>query len=200
MNRDEFYTISQKTVTSLVVQKSRFIALAYPIKNEQHITCYMQEIRREYPGATHYCYAYILGLNQQKIKYSDDGEPSGTAGLPIYNQLRSHRLVNSMIVVVRYFGGIQLGIKGLRQAYGEAALKVLKQCNFIIYRDVIDVSIFCSYEKLHFVLTILKRYNALVIQQDISMTCSIQCQIEKNDVSKIQHELRQYATVVYKTE
>lgn len=121
-------TILEKTMHEIVINKSKFIAILIPISNEGEINTYLNEVRDEYKNATHYCYAYIL---DQVIRQHDDGEPSGTAGLPILEVLKKEELNHVLAVVIRYFGGIKLGASGLIRAYSKIVKEALKKSNII---------------------------------------------------------------------
>ena len=108
------FTIKEKTVNEIVIQKSRFICVLDKLENKDDLENILKEIKNTYKGATHYCYAYIINSSQ---KYDDDGEPSGTAGNPILNVLKFNNLNNVVAIVIRYFGGIKLGAGGLVRAY-----------------------------------------------------------------------------------
>ncbi|MBQ6497478.1 MAG: YigZ family protein [Bacilli bacterium] len=120
-------TIKENISNEIVIKNSRFIALVYRLNNND-ITDILKEIKETYPKATHYCYGY--SYNEYK-KYSDDGEPSGTAGAPIMNVIEKENLNNILIVIVRYFGGIKLGAGGLVRAYTKASTEALKQAEFL---------------------------------------------------------------------
>lgn len=136
------YRTLQKLCTgTTIVEKSRFIAVLAPVEDAIAAKNLLQKITKEYPNATHYCYAYITKDTQ---KYSDDGEPQGTAGLPILNILQANDLTNVLAVVVRYFGGIKLGTGGLARAYSHAVQTVLAKSTIItkqlcnIYQVTLD--------------------------------------------------------------
>ncbi len=118
---DSYITLSGSSREEIVISKSRFIGYAAPCADEQEALAFLQRIREEHKTATHHCYAYIIGENSGIMRYSDDGEPGGTAGLPIMDVLRNGSLVNSCVVVVRYFGGVLLGTGGLVRAYTQSA-------------------------------------------------------------------------------
>jgi uncharacterized YigZ family protein len=123
MSNRNFRTIQTAAEVELVVKKSRFLAYAKPVSNEEQALSFIQEIRKKHVDATHNCYAYVLDELQQKA--SDDGEPSGTAGKPILEAIKNLTLEQTAVVVTRYFGGTMLGTGGLIRAYGEAARRVL---------------------------------------------------------------------------
>lgn len=123
-----YKTLKQAGNIVLKVKGSRFIGIALPVKNESEVKAGLDKLRKMYPDATHVCYAYILGKDGSRQKSSDDGEPTGTAGRPILRQISKAGLVNTLVAVVRYFGGTLLGTGGLIQAYSSAAAEVLEAC------------------------------------------------------------------------
>lgn len=118
---DSFITLSGTSCEEVVISKSRFIGYASPCENEQSALAFLHRIREEHKTASHHCYAYIIGENSGIMRYSDDGEPGGTAGMPIMDMIRTRNAVNCCIVVVRYFGGVLLGTGGLVRAYTKTA-------------------------------------------------------------------------------
>ncbi len=128
---NSFKTVSQPSEDEYTVQKSRFIAYVFPCGQEDAALDALDTVRRMHPKATHHCYAYIIGVNAGVMRYSDDGEPSGTAGLPILGVLQNNALVNVCAVVVRYFGGILLGTGGLVRAYSHACTLGVQKARII---------------------------------------------------------------------
>ena len=122
---DSYLTVSGSSREELVINKSRFIGYASPCADESEVIAFLQRIRDEHKTATHHCYAYIIGQNSGIMRYSDDGEPGGTAGLPIMDVMRLKGIVNCCVVVVRYFGGVLLGTGGLVRAYTQSAQAAL---------------------------------------------------------------------------
>ena len=116
-----YITLSGSSREEIVINKSRFIGYASPCASEAEALAFLRSVREEHKTATHHCYAYIIGENSGIMRYSDDGEPGGTAGLPIMDVLRIRELVNCCTVVVRYFGGVLLGTGGLVRAYTQSA-------------------------------------------------------------------------------
>ena len=123
---DSFITIIGSSCEEIIINKSRFIGYASSCQDENEALSFLQKVKEEHKTATHHCYAYIIGENSGIMRYSDDGEPGGTAGLPIMDSLRVKKVVNGIIVVVRYFGGILLGTGGLVRAYTQSAQTALK--------------------------------------------------------------------------
>lgn len=123
---ESYITVSTVSREEILINKSRFIGYASPCSEESEALAFLKQIRDEHKSATHHCYAYIIGENSGIIRYSDDGEPGGTAGLPIVNAMRTKSIVNCCIVVVRYFGGVLLGTGGLVRAYTQSAQAALQ--------------------------------------------------------------------------
>lgn len=124
MKNDAFFTVAGRGETTLFVQRSRFICQANHAPTQESAIQFIQQIKRKYHDATHNCYAYIIDSSQQKS--SDDGEPAGTAGKPILEVLHHHKLLETVVVITRYFGGIKLGTGGLVRAYGAAANQAIE--------------------------------------------------------------------------
>jgi len=131
MDNSKIKTISAPAEAIYKEKRSKFLAFAYPVENEIEIKEKIAFLKKKYHDARHHCYAYILGANKSVYRKNDDGEPSGSAGHPIYGQLLSKDVTNVLIVVVRYFGGIKLGTGGLRIAYKLAAKEVLEKVQII---------------------------------------------------------------------
>lgn len=129
---DSFKTI-QAPVEDVIFKEmgSKFINYAYPVDSEDEVEFYLNQLYERWPDATHHCYAYAIGLDGQIFRANDDGEPSGSAGLPIYNQILSHEITNVLIVSVRYFGGTKLGVPGLVKAYKYAAQVALEEAKIV---------------------------------------------------------------------
>ena len=125
MFEDTYMTIAKPAEGSYSEKRSKFLAYAFPVENEQEVKQRLTEIQKKHWDARHHCYAYILGPHKDAYRLNDNGEPSGTAGRHIYGQLLSKDLTNTLVIVVRYFGGIKLGVSGLQNAYKIAAREAL---------------------------------------------------------------------------
>jgi len=147
------HTIASNKTYELIVKSSRFIAILIKINDSSDIGKILDDIKKEYPNATHYCYAYTTPDYQ---KQSDDGEPSGTAGVPILNVLNKHNLVNILAVVVRYFGGIKLGAGGLVRAYSKSVSNAIKEAEIKELTKGYNVDITFSYDETNNVDYLLK--------------------------------------------
>ncbi len=177
-----YLTISEAAEILYKEKGSKFITFAYPTENEEDIKQCLDFLRKKYFDATHHCYAYSLGYAGEKTRSQDDGEPSGTAGLPILNQIRSKKLTNILVVVVRYFGGTKLGASGLVNAYKTSAGQVLEQTN-IIERFVIEtLELRFDYLQINAVMRVLKNLEAKILEQNFDNQCFIRLRL------KLQHK------------
>lgn len=141
----EYRTVAREAEITLIEKKSKFIARIRPVESREEAEAFIEEVRKEHWDATHNVPAYIIGMNQEIQKYSDDNEPSGTAGLPVLEVLKAHDVVNAAIVVTRYFGGILLGRGGLVRAYGGAAREALKAAGIVRMVPAREVGITVDY-------------------------------------------------------
>jgi uncharacterized YigZ family protein len=142
---DQYQTIKKQAEARLDINKSQFIAISFPLDESSDPEQLILSTKQIYPEATHYVYAYIYGLNQAVQKFSDDGEPSGTGGLPILELLKYRKLENTLVVVVRYYGGIKLGTGGLKRAYSKAAQEALHKSKIITLTASRILHLVCPY-------------------------------------------------------
>lgn len=138
-------TIKTAITFSETIKKSKFITYLYPISSPQQAKSILDQANEEFKDATHVCYAYILDENT--YKYSDDGEPTNSAGIPIYQVLKNNKLIYVLCIVVRYFGGIKLGVGGLSHAYSSGAINTIKEATIIEYKQLNEYIIELSYSQ-----------------------------------------------------
>ena len=138
-------TIKEPASAELKILRSQFICALYPVESPEEARLQLGEHNQLYSDATHNCYAYICGFNQETSYYSDAGEPGGTAGKPILNALLRHQLTNILAVVTRYYGGIKLGVKGLIEAYGAAVEEGVYRSELVTARKFISITQSCEY-------------------------------------------------------
>lgn len=156
---DTFNTISAPSTGLYKDKGSRFLAFAFHVESEDEVKEHLSQLRREYFDARHHCYAYILGSRSETYRLNDDGEPSGTAGRPIYNQLLSFQVTNTLVVVVRYFGGILLGTSGLIAAYKAASREALLAATIVSHTIDVDYHLSFPFALMNEVMRVLKKYN-----------------------------------------
>jgi uncharacterized YigZ family protein len=168
---------------------SKFIAYAFPVTSIEAFEKEVEPIRKEHPKARHFCFAYILGPEKELFRYSDDGEPGGSAGLPIYNQLRSFELNYSAVVVVRYFGGKKLGVPGLIQAYKSSTLDAI-QNNDIVRKYITDVyKIGYQYDMTGPVMRALNETELTIEENGFEKSPFVQVKIRKSLSEKLKIKL-----------
>ena len=190
LNNDTYKTISNTSVGLFKDRGSKFIALAIPVNNENEIIEQLDKLKKEYHNARHHCYAYRLGFDKSVYRINDDGEPSGTAGKPIFGQIRSKDLTNILIVIIRYFGGVKLGVGGLINAYKTASKEAIEK-SAIITKTVNDIyEIIFDYSKMNEVMKILKEENLKQLCHRFELICKISFSVRKNDSSRIFNKIK----------
>ena len=199
MNEQDFYlTIAQNSVEEFKDRGSRFIAYAFPINSVEDFKKQLQLLKKEHPKAVHHCFAYRLGLDGNNFRASDDGEPSGTAGKPILNQIDSKQLTNILVVVVRYFGGTLLGVPGLINAYKTATSLALQTIPSVQKPIEIIYELHFDYTKMNEVMMIVKQCNCSVILQETQLFCMLKIGIPKARVEEVLHKLNDLVSVEVK--
>jgi len=148
-----YYTIGSESSAELTVKHSKFIAFCARTEGEEQAECFVKSVKKRFTDATHAPYAYLLGERGDKSRASDDGEPSGTSGVPILEAIRNSGLTDVSVVVVRYFGGIKLGTGGLARAYADAALAAIKTSGRIAMDKCTIFTLFCDYGAISAVQT-----------------------------------------------
>jgi len=188
MEKDEYRTL-QGVSRGLYKEKgSKFIAIAMPVKSTDEVREQLEKLRREFHDARHHCYAYRLGEEPFEFRYQDDGEPSGTAGKPIFGQIQSFELTNVLIVVIRYFGGIKLGTGGLIQAYRAAAKDAVENGMIITKIWTENLEIRFDYRHMNDVMRIIKDENLRIIRQESTEKCCILLEIRKGNFGNIKNK------------
>lgn len=161
---------------------SKFIGYAYPVQDEEEAKKKIQALWEKYPDATHICYAYRLGLNGEHYRANDDGEPSGTAGLPIYNQIVSKNITNVLVASVRFFGGTKLGVSGLIKAYKLSAQLTLEEAELVERHLTEKIQFTFQYEDQGSVMRLLDKFQAEIIQTEFTETCKVVVRVKKEIV------------------
>jgi uncharacterized YigZ family protein len=182
---DTYRTIFSSSQGIYKEKGSRFIALAFPASSEKVIKRQLAELRKKYHDARHHCYAYCLGADKSAWRVNDDGEPSGTAGKPIFGQIQSKDLTDVLIVVIRYFGGIKLGIPGLINAYRTAARDAIDNATIITKIVNENHEVCFEYPQLNVVMKILKEEQANILEQEFEGTCKIRFSIRRSYGTRI---------------
>ena len=161
-----FRTIAKSSEGVYKEKGSKFYGYAIPVQSVQEVKEHLESLRKENLGCVHVCYAYCLGSNKEDFRYSDDGEPSNSAGAPIYGQIKSFDLTNILIAVVRFYGGTKLGVGGLINAYRMAAKEAIENATIINDEDRNIFEVTFTYEAMHFVMNVVKNSDCKIIEQD----------------------------------
>jgi len=159
MNKEAYKTVSAYTETELKIKGSRFIGKVYPVSSAEEADSILDECKKEYHNATHRCFAFRVGIDGSKSKFSDDGEPSGTAGKPILSILEHNEITNALLIIIRYFGGTKLGTGGLVRAYTETAQEVLAHASIVKIPIHESVRITFPYDFTSSVMRIISQYD-----------------------------------------
>lgn len=189
MENDTFLTIEAVGQGYYTEKRSRFISYVIPISSVEDVKPILVEYRNKYHDARHVCWAYMLGAERNVFRSNDDGEPSSTAGKPILGQINSNNLTNVLLLVVRYFGGIELGTSGLIVAYRTAAASAIEAAKIV--ERTIDEQIVVRFEYpfLNGIMHVIKEMNPEIISQKFDMDCSVTLRIRKNDAEQLRSKL-----------
>ena len=184
--KDTYKTIDLAVENILFKEKnSKFIGYAYPITSENEVKTHIENLKKEHFSARHWCYAYQIGTENSKFRANDDGEPSNSAGMPIYGQIQSFEITNILIVVVRYFGGVKLGVGGLISAYKTTAQLTLEEANIIEKTIDKHFKITFDYKNMNKVMRIIKEKNIDIVNQKMEMNCEIEIATRKKNAKQI---------------
>lgn len=186
---DEYQTIRGKSEGYYTEKRSKFLAFAHHVESVDEIKDILASYRKKYYDARHVCYAYMLGAERTTFRANDDGEPSSTAGKPILGQINSNELTDILIVIVRYYGGVNLGTSGLIVAYREASADAIAHAD-IITRQVEEVITYTfSYPMMNDVMRIVKDMSPRILSQTYDNTCEIKLAIRKGEANQLRSRL-----------
>lgn len=183
---DIYKTITHASPEVLYKEKgSKFFGYAFPVTNEDEIKEHLENLRKEHHSARHWCYAWQLGKNYEQYRANDDGEPTNSAGMPIYGQLQAFEVTNILVVVVRYFGGTKLGVGGLVQAYKTTAQMAL-EASKIIKKTIDEIfKIHFEYPEMNVVMRTIKEEDLQIINQKMELNCTIWISVRKKEANRI---------------
>lgn len=186
---DHYHTLDEGGTAEFKDRGSKFLAYTFCIKSTAQFKEHLQKIKKEHPKAAHHCFAYRIGYDGNNFRSGDDGEPSGSAGKPILGQIDSLNLTDTLVLVVRYFGGTLLGIPGLIHAYKTAAVLAL-QCSHIIQRPVeVPYSFQFNYTEINEVMRVMKKYQCTVFKNEMQLFCHIEAGIPRFRLTEILYAL-----------
>lgn len=183
---DTYKTLENPSEEILFKEKnSKFFGYAFPVVSENEVKDILDTLRKQHRGAGHFCYAYQTGTEKMYFRANDDGEPSNSAGMPIYGQIQSFEVTNILVVVVRYFGGVKLGVGGLISAYKTGAQMTLEHSKII--EKTIDVHFIVTfdYKNMNKVMRVIKEKNLEIVTQKMETSCEIEVATRKKNAEMI---------------
>jgi len=184
--KDTYKTITKPSEETLFKDRgSKFFSYAFPVTSEEQIKEHIEQLKKQHYNARHWCYAWQLGKSYEHYRANDDGEPSNSAGMPIYGQLQSFDITNVLVVVVRYFGGTKLGVGGLIQAYKMGAKMALEVSNIIEKTIDEDFTLKFEYPEMNTVMRIVKDENLNITNQKMELNCEFVISVRKKDAERI---------------
>lgn len=185
---DTYKTIAAPVEEVIFKEKSsKFLGYAFPVTSEEEIKAHLEAVKKAHFSARHWCYAWQLGYGRhQRYRANDDGEPNNTAGIPIYGQIQSFELTNVLVIVVRYFGGIKLGVGGLVQAYKTTAQLTLQETEIEEKLITEELVINFDYPLMNKVMRIVKEQNLTITAQHLTESCELHLAIRQSDYAKIE--------------
>ncbi len=184
--KDTYKTITKPSEEVLFKDKnSKFFGYAFPITTEEEAKEHLEDLKKKHHAARHWCYAWQLGKSDFHYRANDDGEPSNSAGMPIYGQIQSFEITNILIVVVRYFGGVKLGVGGLINAYKTAAQMALEASRIVTRTIDVKFEISFDYPEMNKVMRVIKENNLNVVDQILELDCKIIILVRKNEAERI---------------
>ena len=195
MNEDVYRTIAAPAEGIYTEKRSKFIAIALPVRTVDEVKALLEEYQKKYYDARHVCYAYMLGPQRKDFRANDNGEPSGTAGKPILGQINSNELTDILIIVVRYFGGIKLGTSGLIVAYKAAASEALAAAE-VVEKTVDEcIRFWFEYPFMNDVMRVVKEEGPEIVEQGYDMDCRMTLRIRSSLMSRLQARLEKVETL-----
>lgn len=186
MEKDSFFTIKESCSGFYKEKGSKFYAFAFPAQNKEDVQKHLAGLKKEFHDARHFCYAYILGELGEESRANDDGEPSNSAGKPILGQLRAFDLTQTLVVVVRYFGGTKLGVGGLIQAYKESSKLALSEAQIIEKTITLPFSLHFGYPELNTVMRLIKDLPLENQNREFMEDCKLHFSIRKGEISTLE--------------
>ena len=195
MEADEYRTIAAPSEAIYTEKRSKFIAIALPVRTVEEVKMRLEEYQKKYYDARHVCYAYMLGHERKDFRANDNGEPSGTAGKPILGQINSNELTDVIVIVVRYFGGIKLGTSGLIVAYRTAAAEALAAAAFVERTVDDEVEVLFEYPFMNDVMRVVKEEEPTIVSQTYDMDCMMRLRIRRLSMPRLRARLEKVETL-----
>ena len=183
---DTFKTIANPSPEILFKEKnSKFFGYSFPVVTEDDVKNHLEDLKKQHNGARHFCYAYQIGTEEKQYRVNDDGEPNNSAGMPIYGQIQSFDVTNVLIVIIRYFGGVKLGVGGLISAYKISAQMTLEEAEIIEKTIDITFKVSFDYKNMNKVMRVIKEKNLDIVSQNMNESCEIVISTRKKNAEVI---------------
>ena len=180
------YCVKSRQVIEENIKKSRFIGVIVPCASEIDVLQHLKQLHAEYPGASHIAYAYRIKTDQGLMyRFHDAGEPTGTAGKPIFQHIEGKELINLLIAVIRYFGGIKLGAGGLTRAYGNTARQVIEAADISVYVERVNIPLTLDYKQMQPLEYLLKKLDGHIVKQDFAEQVRLVIQLPAEQVDTL---------------
>jgi len=197
MENDTYKTLAGPSEETLFKEKnSKFFGYAFPVSTEEEVKSILEEIKKQHNSARHWCYAFQIGTDKIYYRANDDGEPNNTAGMPIYGQIQSFGVTNVLVVSVRYFGGVKLGVGGLISAYRTSAQMALEASAIIEKTIDIHYSVKFGYQDMNRVMRVIKEKNIDIVSQKMEMDCEIVIATRKKNAPMVLEAFENLYTVI----
>jgi len=193
--KNTYRTINISSDYLLKEKQSKFYGYSFPVSDTKKIKSFIALLQKKHHNARHFCYAYKIGFEDPVFRVNDDGEPRNSAGMPIYGQIQSYNLTNVLIVIVRYFGGIKLGVGGLVSAYKECAKRTLESNKIITRAITLPIQIKFNYLQMNNVMRIIKQYDLEVVNQEMQSDCVFDILTTKNNNEAVCYQLSRYPEI-----
>ena len=187
---DTYLTIHSQGEGVYKERGSKFLAKAWPVESEAQVRDLLALVRKEYYDASHRCFAWQLGHDQSNYRFSDDGEPAGSAGRPIHGQIQSAGITNVLVVVIRYFGGTKLGVRGLINAYRASAREAIENAGIISQIRTCIINVSFDYPEMNHVMKIVKDYELNIVEQKFETTCRLSLTVRLRSAPEVKVQLQ----------
>ncbi len=192
---EEYYTLAKEGSSLYKVKGSKHLGYALPVDNIDNAKEYLENLRKIHPLSNHVCFAWHIGLERPNMRNSDDGEPSNSAGPPIQGQIERYELRNTLVAVVRYFGGTKLGVGGLIDAYRNAAQMAIQDAEIVKKVPLSHFRLHFSYDRMSEVMYILRTHQWHSAEHIFELTCSLKMSVQPKKVPEIQHAFAAFTDI-----
>lgn len=191
--KDTYKTIAKACEGEIFKDRnSKFLGFAFPVNNEEEVKQHLEDLKKEHYAARHWCYAYQIGIEDIHYRANDDGEPNNSAGMPIYGQIQSFEVTNILVIVIRYYGGVKLGVGGLINAYKTGAQFALESAKII--KKTIDkqFELKFEYKNMSKVMRLLKENDAEITNQKLELNCLLEISVRKGNAQRVQELFKNF--------